>query len=224
MSRIIALGGGGFADCEVYPMIKKIKELTGKQSPSLLYLPTAGFDDISDIGKIYDGFERYGFKCSCLRLSDWYLTEDEIAEKILSADAIYVGGGNLRFLMSVWKKTNAVKYLREAAEKGTVLSGLSSGAMCWFDMGWDDCGPNGEYMFIECLGLIPGCNCPHYESGNWNTFKEHVKECGMDGIACENGAAYCLIDGEYSKITGSDPASVFQFKKDDNWKEEEIFA
>lgn len=224
MGRILAFGGGRFIDCEVYPMISKIKKLTGKDNPSLLYLPTAGFDDISDRSEIYTGFERYGFTCSTLLLTDWYLTEDEIAEAILSADAIFVGGGNLRFLMSVWKKTNAVKYLREAYEKGTVLSGSSSGAMCWFDMGWDDCGENREYMFIECMGFIHGCNCPHYESGNWNTFKEHVKECGTDGIACENGAAYCVIDGEISKITGSDGASVYYFDKEKNWKEEEILA
>jgi hypothetical protein len=48
MGKIVALGGGVFENGEVLPIIEKIYEVSAKNNPMVLYLPTAGFDDMSD--------------------------------------------------------------------------------------------------------------------------------------------------------------------------------
>lgn len=221
--KIVALGGGAFDDGEVIPIIEKIYEFSGKNDPTVLYLPTAGHDDMGDAEIILAPFKERSSNVDSLLLTDPSLTEEEIKNKILSADIIYAGGGNLKFLMDTFKSTKADVFLKEAYKNGTVLSGLSSGAMCWFEMGWDDCGENNEFFFIECLGLLKGCFSPHYESDYWQPFKEEIKKIDLDGIAADNGAALCYNNGEFTTIHGTDGGNVYTFKKC-NGKVEELFG
>ena len=223
MGKIIALGGGVFENGEVLPIIEKIFEMCDKNDPSVLYLPTAGFDDMSDAEIILKPFKERSTDVESLLLTDESLTDEEIKNKILSADIIYVGGGNLEFLMNTFKKTKADKYLKQAYENGTVLSGLSSGAMCWFEMGWDDCGEDHSFVFIECLGILDGCFCPHYEGASWNKFKEAIKTIDFDGIAAEDGAALTYCDGVFGKAFGTEGGEVYILRKE-NGKKEEVFS
>ena len=220
MGKIVALGGGVFENGEVLPIIEKIYEICGKNNPSVLYLPTAGFDDMGDSEIILKPFKDRSTTVNSLLLTDESLSEEDIKNKILSADIIYAGGGNLEFLMNTFKKTKADKYLKEAYEKGVVLSGLSSGAMCWFEMGWDDCGEDHSFVFVECLGILKGCFCPHYEGKSWNNFKHAIKTIDFDGIAAEDGAALTYVDGKLGTVNGTEDGDVYMFKKDNEYKEE----
>jgi peptidase E len=220
MGKIVALGGGVFENGEVLPIIEKIYEVSAKNNPMVLYLPTAGFDDMSDAEIILKPFKERSTNVETLLLTDEALTEEQIKKTILSADIIYAGGGNLEFLMNTFKKTKADVYLKEAYEKGTVLSGLSSGAMCWFEKGWDDCGEDHSFIFVECLGILKGCFCPHYEGKSWNDFKYAIKTIAFDGIAAEDGAALVFCDGELSTVNGTEGGDVFIFKRENNYKEE----
>ena len=222
MGKIIALGGGAFDDGEVLPIIEKIYEFSGKENPCVLYLPTAGFDDMGDAEVILAPFKERSTTVNSLLLTDESLTEEDVKNAILSADIVYAGGGNLEFLMNTFKKTKADKYLKEAYENGTVLSGLSSGAMCWFEMGWDDCGENNAFMFVECLGFLKGCFSPHYESDYWQPFKEAIKTIDLDGIAADNGAALTYNNGVFGTVNGNDGGEVYMFKNS-NGKKEELF-
>ena len=47
MGTIIALGGGSFANGEMRPVAEEIIRCSGKQHPKVLFLPTAGFDDMN---------------------------------------------------------------------------------------------------------------------------------------------------------------------------------
>ena len=58
MGKIVALGGGVFENGEVLPIIEKIYEICGKNNPSVLYLPTAGFDDMDDSEIILKPFKE----------------------------------------------------------------------------------------------------------------------------------------------------------------------
>ena len=68
-----------------------------------------------------------------LLLTDESLTEEDIKNKILSADIIYAGGGNLEFLMNTLKKTKADKYLKEAYEKAIGTYGRFADAVRTID-------------------------------------------------------------------------------------------
>jgi dipeptidase E len=60
-------------------------------------------------------------------------SKEKIRKKTLSADIIYVGGGNTLQMMRVWRRLGVDKLIKSAYENGTVLSGISSGSICWFD-------------------------------------------------------------------------------------------
>ena len=223
MGIIVGVGGGRYCDNEVLPIFEHIVALSKKKNPSVLFVPTAGYDDINGDEHIFRLFIGLGCSVSALLLTDKSLTKAEIEDKILSADIIYAGGGNLKFLMDTWKETGADEIFKKAYEKGIVLSGYSSGSMCWFSRGYDDCGENHEFMFVDCLGLLPYCNCPHFESGYWQSFADAVKSRERSGIACDDGAALVFDNGKYYTIQGNDGGEVTFFDKKKNFAAE-IFA
>ncbi len=212
--KIVALGGGGFEDGEMLSVFAHIVELSGKPAPKVLSLPTAGHDNTDGEGTLEAIFKSLG--CSSFKtitLTTAGLSPEEVRSEILDVDIVFAGGGNLEFLMNVWNSTGAAAALREAAEKGTVLSGVSSGAMCWFDEGYDDCAENGSFMFVKCVGLLPWCNCPHFEHMGWQSFIPAVRRRDYSGIACENGAALVYNCGKYYAINGSKGGTVWLLDK-----------
>ncbi len=216
MGIIIGVGGGRYSDNEVLPIFEHIVSLAKKKNPSVLFVPTAGFDDINGDEHIFRLFIGLSCSVSALLLTDNSLTKAEIEEKILSSDIVYAGGGNLKFLMDTWKETGADEIFRKAYEKGIILSGYSSGSMCWFAEGYDDCGENHEFMFVDCLGLLPYCNCPHYESDYWQSFNGAIKGRKLSGMAVEDGAALVYDNGKYYTLQGNDGGDVYLLDKDKN--------
>jgi peptidase E len=58
-----------------------------------------------------------------------------LEEVVLEQDIIYVGGGSMRNLLAIWQAHGLDELLVRAWRSGTVLAGLSAGAMCWFQGG-----------------------------------------------------------------------------------------
>lgn len=214
MGTIIGVGGGRYDDNEVLPIFEHIVSLSKKKNPSVLFVPTAGFDDINGDEHIFRLFIGLGCSVSALLLTDKSLTKAEIEDKILSSDIIYAGGGNLKFLMDTWKETGADEIFKKAYEKGIILSGYSSGSMCWFAEGYDDCGEDHAFMFVDCLGLLPYCNCPHFESDYWQGFTRAVKGREYSGIAVDNGAAIVYDNGKFYTLQGNDGGEVYYFDRE----------
>lgn len=209
MSYIIGLGGGRYSDGEMRNVAEYIVSLAKKDNPALLFVPTAGFDDINGDEDILDTYKDLGCSVDILFLTDESLTPADIENKIMGSDIIYVGGGHLKFLMDTWKKTGADRIFRKAHEAGIILSGYSSGMMCWFKEGYDDCAEDRSFMFVDCLGLLPFSSCPHFDGGNWYTFEDAVKGRGMPAIAADNGAAI-FFDGEKCfTMQGNDGGEVY---------------
>ena len=216
MGTIMAIGGGRYDNGEILPVLKHLVSLAGKPEPKVLYVPTAGFDYIIGDEVIFDSFRQYGCKIANLFLTDPSLTPAEIERKVMSADIVYVGGGNLKFLMDTWKRTGADKIFRKAYEKGIILSGYSSGAMCWCKEGWDDCGEDHAFMFIDCIDILPYCCAPHYDSDYWHVFKDAIKTRNIKGLAIDNGAAIVFKDDEIHTLCGDDGGKVWWLDNDGN--------
>ncbi len=218
MGTIAALGGGRFDNGEMRSVAAEIIRYSGKPKPKVLFLPTAGFDDMNGDEPIRDTFTDLGCAFEPLLLTDETLTRREIRDAILSCDIVYAGGGNLQFLTDTWTRTGACDALREAYERGVVLSGFSSGAMCWFSGGYDDCGPEHSFVFLRCMGLLPHIYCPHFTSEVWQRFGTRIRETHESGIGVEDGAALVWRDGAYSVITGNEGGDAFFFDKTEDWR------
>ena len=65
-------------------------------------------------------------------------------------------------MLAVWQDWGLDIYLKEAYERGVVMSGVSAGAICWFEKGITDSWSN-DLRIMDCLGFVKGNCCPHYD-------------------------------------------------------------
>jgi peptidase E len=88
---------------------------------------------------------------------------ENVRERLLDAEIIVVSGGNTANMLAIWNVHGVDEVLREAWERGIVLTGWSAGALCWFESGvTDSFGP--QLAPIDgCLGFFAGSFCPHYD-------------------------------------------------------------
>lgn len=213
--KIVALGGGA-AD-ENTAVDKKIVELTGKENPNFLFLPTASGDGGRYINTVKRIYKRMGCRpdALCLLRADYEYSE--LTERISAADIIYAGGGNTIRMMKTWSDKNILPLLTKAAEKGTVMCGTSAGAMCWFSYGYSDCDfdnpeiENPSFRLLDGLGLINAILCPHYNDESRKNFDSDILNYNLPGIALENDSALVFDNGNYSIVKNNSESKAFLF-------------
>lgn len=214
--KLVLSSGGIFWDNPDDPILAHIFSLIeDKTDLRLVYLPTAGHDSPDSEAEVNDWAFRHGFcEVTHLYLSKVPYSKAFLRETILSASMIYSCGGNLKFLLKHWRNTGVDVLLREAYEAGVVISGQSSGAMCYCRLGYDNCGPGGAYMFVQTLGFIPYILCPHFE--DWPEFLEDVKKQEFDAIGLDNDIVFSIVDGHFSIVdSGRNPRHAAYWMPED---------
>lgn len=219
MGKIVAIGGGELGSNETMQIDRFIVEISETPKPKLLFIPTASGDSegyIEAVRKVYGN--QLGCKIDTLLLLDNGITQSEIEKKILSADIIYVGGGDTVKMMEIWRRNKVDEYLRKAYEKNLVLSGISAGSICWFLKGHSDSNadtnPNGwwDYEQVKGINLIPAIHCPHYNEKGHEGFDEAMKKEEIPGIAVENNCAFVIKDDMYKIIKSDNRSKVYLLK------------
>lgn len=180
--QILALGGHGMQPGE--PLDRFLLDLTGAERPRVLLIPTASAENAEYVVRFYECFGRRA-RASHLRL--FGIPTQGIRDVILDQDAIFVGGGNTANMLAIWRLHGVDAALREAWERGIVLAGSSAGSICWFDAGVTDSFRE-ELDGLECLGFLPGSNCPHYDGEETRRPAYHrlVAEGFPPGLAAED--------------------------------------
>lgn len=159
--HIVAIGGAGFtAEPENLAISRYILKLTGKKRPTVCFVPTASAEPAEIITKFYDTHTRLGATPSVLR---FFQRTPDLRETLLDKDVIFVGGGNTKSMLAVWREWGMDEVLREAWKRGIVLAGVSAGAICWFEQGVTDSWA-GHLAPLDCLGFLKDTCCPHYDS------------------------------------------------------------
>ena len=210
MKQIIAIGGGGFGRNPNQRIIEKyIIDQSSESRPNVLFIPTASAEDKSYIVNFYSCFN--GLDCNPSHLNLFQRTP-RIEGLINKADIIYVGGGNTKSMLAVWKEWKLDKLLFKAYNKGTVLAGVSAGAICWFDTGITDSWAS-NLNYIDCLGILPGSCCPHYDSEKDRRPSVHkfIEQEKIKSVyAIEDGAAIHFVDdAPYRNISFFKNSKVF---------------
>ena len=158
--NIIAIGGGGFGANPGQGIIENyILKQTKKKNPSICFIPTATGDNEAYKVNFYSTFTNLNCRPSHL---DFFKRTPDLNELILNQDAIFVGGGNTKSMLAVWKEWGLDKILKKAYLNGTVMSGVSAGAICWFQNGITDSWASNLKM-MPCLNFVKGTCCPHYD-------------------------------------------------------------
>jgi dipeptidase E len=187
--RIVALGGGGFSDAPgiVTPLDRYILSLPGVADPRVCFVPTASGDASLYVERFYAAFSQ--IRCRPSHLSLFGPPYADLPETLLRQDVVYVGGGSTANMLAVWRLHGVDEALREAWTRGVLLCGISAGSLCWFEGGVTDSFGALRPM-PDGLGLLPGSNCPHYDSEPERrpTYQRAVADGTLAaGIAADDG-------------------------------------
>jgi len=208
--QIIAIGGGGFGRNPNHRLIENyILEQSDEALPNVLFLPTASAENKSYIVNFYSCFSKLKCKPRHINLFERTPRLESLFNK---ADIIYVGGGNTKSMLAVWREWGIDKLLVKAYNQGTILSGVSAGAICWFDKGITDSWAS-NLNLLDCLGLLKGNCCPHYnsEKDRRPSVQRFIEKRELNSIyAIDDGAAIHFINGEiYKNIRFFEDANIY---------------
>lgn len=206
MRQIIAMGGGGFSmEPENLLLDQYVLDQVNKELPKICFVPTASGDQANYIEAFYEAFNK--LPCQPTHISLFEPNFDDLENFILNQDIIYVGAGNTRNMLLLWKDSGLDTAMKKAYENGTILCGMSAGAICWFEEGLTD--PiNAPLHKIKGLDLIKGSNCPHYGGENKRKPAYHhliLKGEMKEGYGVDDGAALHFIDEALIRTVSSRP-------------------
>ena len=214
---IVAIGGGELKDLETAPIDRRVIELTGKDRPMALFVPTASGDDTDyqeTFRRVYG--RRFGCRVRALELTRNPPESQEMSALVMDSDLVYVGGGNTYRMMRTWRRTGLDAILAKAASRGVVLSGVSAGAICWFRYGHSDsrsfsANPKWSHIRVTGLGLVDALFCPHYHRERREaSLSRMIAKRGGIGIACDNSAAMEIVGERYRVITSKAGAKAYR--------------
>jgi dipeptidase E len=218
--RIFAMGGGGFTMEPANPLLDDFVLSLARASrhhipaiaePRILFLPTAAGDTTAQINAFRARFADrpcISEHLSLFRLAD---TKRPLEEVVLGQDIVYVGGGSMRNMLAIWRAHDLDRLLVEAWRRGTVLAGLSAGAMCWFAGGVTR--SSGPPEPIAGLGVLDGSLTVHAdgEPERLPVWLASVRDGALPGgWAVDDGVGLLFAGTRLERVVSSRPGAGAQ--------------
>ena len=202
LPQIIALGGHNLTTAEEDVTLSRyILGQVSADRPSICFLPQASGEDPLYVANFYRHFLELNALPSDLSLFKPHTAD--LSAFLFAHDIIYVGGGNTKSMLTLWREWRLDRILRQAWEQGTLLSGVSAGAICWFEQGLTDSIP-GRLTALDCLGFLSGSCSPHYDGESERRPSYH--QLIADGQVTPG---YGIDDYAALHFVGADPPRVF---------------
>jgi dipeptidase E len=207
MRRILAIGGGSFLmEDGPSPVDALILRIVDKPKPRVCFISTPSGDLPEHIDKFHQAFSSEVCEPSHLAFfrkpGDRSIPLADFQKHLLQQDVVYVGGGNTKSALGVWREWGLDQVLSRAYEAGVLLCGMSAGAMCWFEAGLTDSFWGAEYRPLACLGLVPGGCAVHYNSDPERRPRLHAAlQAGAipSTTAIDDHSAVLFEDGQLSR-------------------------
>ncbi len=204
--HIVAMGGGGFSMEPDNPLLDRyVLGLVDREQPRVCFVPTASGDSQVYIDRFYAAFES--LPCRPAHLSLFSPPTADLESFVGEQDVIYVGGGNTRNLLVLWREWGLDAIFREAWQQGTILAGISAGSICWFEEGVTDSIP-GRLTPLRCLGFLSSSNCPHYdgEPERRPAYHRLISQGDLGpGYAADDGVALHYAGTQLQRMVASRP-------------------
>jgi dipeptidase E len=195
--RLLVFGSGNFR-----AFLKYIIPFTKKDNPKICFLPTATGDSTTSITGWYEVCEELPVKPYVMKtFISSYDTKKSFEERLMSMDAVFVGGGNTLNMLAVWKAQGIDVSLRKAYDAGVLMTGGSAGSLCWFQSGTTDSRPI-KLSTVECMGWIKGSHCPHFDAEEFRRplYHDLIKKGELEpGYACDNQAGIYFENEQFIK-------------------------
>lgn len=203
--QIVAMGGGGFSmEPENLLLDCYVLKAAAVPQPNVCFVGTASGDAQIYLDKFYAAFDT--LPCTPTHLSLFKPPTADLRSFVFDQDVIYVGGGNTRALLVLWREWGLDAILREAWLSGIVIAGISAGSICWFQQGLSDSVNPGELAPLDCLGFLPCSNCPHYdgEPERRPAYHRFIQQGKISaGYAADDGAALHFVGQELKGVVSS---------------------
>ncbi len=167
----------------------------------LLYVPTA---EMEDPARTVWWYERLHGRAEMTHLHFFPSPPSGLRDLVLAQDIVLVTGGSTANALAVWRAHGFDETLREAWQRGVLLTGWSAGMICWFEHGvTDSFGP--ELASMECLGFLPGSACPHYdgEERRRPVYTQLVAEGLAPGVAADDDVALHYVGTQLHAVVSS---------------------
>src|SRR5262245_39950118 len=125
--QIIAIGGAALpAELDNLLLVRYFLKQTRRRKPKVAFIGAAHGDADSGRLRFYSGFGQ--FECRPTHLPLFERTPQDLESFVLEQDGIFVGGGNTRSMLAVWRDWGLDRHLRAAWARGILLGGVSAGA------------------------------------------------------------------------------------------------
>ena len=218
--RIVAIGGGEMGrpgyPVETTELDAEVVRLTGRRRPRVVFLPTASQDDSIYVATVKEHYgRRLGCRVEPLMLYDRSQSFRDIERVIGTADIVYVGGGNTLRMMTLWRRRGLDVLLAQAAAAGTVMAGVSAGAICWCAAGVSDSrsftssDDSWEYIAVRGLGLVDVLLCPHYDSASRRpeAMRRLARRTRLVGVGLDDCTALEIVGDQWRILSCRDGSS-----------------
>ncbi len=189
-ATVIAIGGGGFTHGSDPELEDFVLAQCPRPHPRVGYIGAANHDRADRIDRFH---QRFAYAGSTSRLRQ-DTPPQAAADWVAAQDIIYLGGGDTAHLLQFLKAGDLDRRLGQAAMNGTILAGVSAGAVCWFEYALSDASGDGLAP-LPGIGLIGGSCCPHYasEPERRPAFRRAIANGFMPaGLAIDDGVAVLM--------------------------------
>ncbi len=131
--------------------------------------------------------------------------------RLLDQDLVFVGGGNTANMLAIWRLHKVDEALRAAWQSGTVLAGISAGAICWFEACLTDSFGLNLSSVPDALGFLAGSACPHLDGEPLRRprYQEEIAAGRLPaGYGIDNYAALHFIGTELHTVVSENDGSA----------------
>lgn len=200
IKTVVAIGGGELRykttrAIDAY-IAKLAKEHAGERRARAVFIGTASHDSLPYFNTFRKTYTSdFDIKADVALLTKKDVPMEKTAAKLAEADALYIGGGDTLYMLDVWKRTGMIGLILDAYERGTVIAGLSAGAICWFKKMYTDSDVSAVsgYAVHDGIGVIDGIMTPHYNSRK--EFDGVAAGYALSAYAAEDDSAIVFRDG-----------------------------
>jgi dipeptidase E len=211
-ATLVLIGGGEIGNGETRPIDEKVRSLSWKETPHVLFLATASHDEESYVEAVKRAYGALGCEVEALYLWNAEPSPNELKTALAWADILYIGGGNTKELLERLKITGFDKLLIEAldAREDLTIAGLSAGASMWCDYSYADCdilsGVSNQMVFLKCLGYLPVVFNPHAQDEMRSGFLSALKGISFKkAYSLENDTALVIRNKKLSEFVRAYP-------------------
>jgi dipeptidase E len=189
------------------PIDRYVLRLTGQEKPRICFIGTPSGDLPEHVSKFYAAFDA----SICTRSHVAFFRPKEVGSldlfslhnTLLEQDVIYVGPGNTRAALAVWRNWGVDQVLKQAYSNGVLMCGMSAGAMCWFEQCLTDSYWQASYQPLRGMGLLAGACGVHHQT---NAARQERMEAAIQARAISSAIAiddFAAVLFESGSIRGS---------------------